>query len=125
MSGRARVVALSLLLPLDAFAIVTQVGNSALAGSVDALDRQDAASGARLAVRARDWAPWSSQPWQRLGEAQLAAGDAAAARRSFRHAISLNSTDWSLWSDKAQADSGAARRDALARAAQLNPLDAG
>jgi O-antigen ligase len=122
VSGRARVVALGVLLPLVAFAIVTQVGNSALAGSVAALDRQGPASAARLAVRARDWAPWSSQPWQRLGEAQLASGNAAGARRSFRHAISINPTDWSLWSDKADAESGASRREALARAARLNPL---
>lgn len=120
-SGRVR-GGLTLLLPLIAFAIVTQVGNSALAGSVDALDRQDPGQAARLAERARHWAPWSSQPWQRLGEAQLAAGDVAAARRSFRHAISLNRTDWSLWTDLAEVERGAPRGDALARAAQLNPL---
>lgn len=124
-SGRLRGVALGLLLPLVVFAIVTQVGNSALAGSVAALDRQDAASAARLAGRAQDWAPWSAQPWQRLGEAQLAAGDRAAARRSLRHAISLDPTDWTLWNDVAQADSGAARRDALVHAAELNPLGPG
>jgi O-antigen ligase len=122
LSGRPRLVTLALLLPLIAFAIVTQVGNSSLAGSSRALDRQDAASAARLAARAQDWAPWSSQPWQRLGEAQLAAGDTAAARRSLRHAIRLDPGDWSLWSDLAEAESGAARRDARVRAAQLNPL---
>ena len=121
-SGRVRGVVVILLLPLVVFAIVTQVGNSALAGSVSALDRQDHASAVRLATHARTWAPWSSQPWQRLGEAQLAGGDATAARRSFRHAISLNPTDWSLWTNLAEAETGAARGDALARASRLNRL---
>ncbi|MDX6411074.1 MAG: hypothetical protein QOE91_590 [Gaiellaceae bacterium] len=122
LTARLRLATLGLLLPLVAFAIVTQVGNSSLAASGSALDRQDAATAARLAARAHDWAPWSSQPWQRLGEAQLAAGDKAAARRSLRHAIRLDPADWSLWSDLAEAEAGAARQDALARAARLNPL---
>ena len=122
ISGRARGLVLCFVLPLVAFAIVMQVGNSALAGSATALDRQDTVSAVRLATRARDWAPWSAQPWQRLGEAQLAAGDAAAARRSFRHAIRLDRTDWSLWSDLAEAESGAARQAARVRTAALNPL---
>jgi peptidoglycan/LPS O-acetylase OafA/YrhL len=58
LTARLRLATLGLLLPLVAFAILTQVGNSSLAASGSALDRQDAAAAARLATRAHDWAPW-------------------------------------------------------------------
>jgi Flp pilus assembly protein TadD len=109
-------------LPLVAFAVVAQVGNSALAGSASALDRQDSAAAEQFARRARTWAPWSSQPWQRLGEAQLAAGDTGGARRSFQRAIRLDRTDWNAWYGLAEAGTGHARRSALDEAARLNPL---
>jgi O-antigen ligase len=121
-SGRVRAAAAACLLPLIAFAIVVQVGNGALAKSAAAANRGDAASAERLARRARVWAPWSSQPWQRLGEAQFAVGDARGARQSLRRAIRLNNTDWSLWYGLAQTSVGRAREQALMRAALLNPL---
>jgi O-antigen ligase len=101
------------LAPLAVFAIVIQVGNSALAKSETVGDEAEAA---RLARRAHTWAPWSAQPWQALGNAQLAAGDEAAARRSFRHAIRLDPADWSLWADLAQVDPSASNE-----AHRLNP----
>jgi len=122
VSGRARTATLGVLLPLAAFAIVVEVGNSALAKSVSAANRQQPAEAERLAGRAHDWAPWSSQPWQSLGEAQLAAGDVGGAQRSLRHAIRLDRTDWSAWYDLAEASRGPARERALAEAARLNPL---
>jgi hypothetical protein len=76
----------------------------------------------RQARRARTWAPWSSEPWQLLGEAQLGAGDLAAARRSFEKAIDKEPDDWALWFDLAQASTGAERERALAEASRLNPL---
>jgi len=119
---RLRAAALALLLPLAAAAIVGQAGNNALAASATATARGETAEGARLARRARRWAPWSSQPWQRLGETQIAAGDLRAARASLRHAIRLNETDWNIWYELAEASSGAERARALAVAARLNPL---
>ena len=121
-ADRVRALAMALALPLVAFAIVAQVGNSALAGSTSALERQDSAAAERLARRATNWAPWSSQPWQRLGEAQLAAGDIVGARRSFLRAIRLDRTDWNAWYGLAEATTGRTRRNALDEAARLNPL---
>jgi len=122
LSGRALTAALAALLPLAALAIVVQVGNSALARSISAANRQQPAQAERLARTAHDWAPWSSQPWQSLGEAQLAAGDLGDARGSLRHAIRLDRTDWSAWYDLAEASRGNGRERALAEAARLNPL---
>jgi Flp pilus assembly protein TadD len=120
--SRGRTAALVPLIALAAFAIVAEVGNSALARSVSAANRGQPALAERLARRAHRWAPWSAQPWQRLGEAQLAAGDLGGARRSFDHGVKLDRTDWSLWYDLAEASTGPARAAALAQASRLNPL---
>ena len=105
-------------------AFVGLVGSSALAASDDAAvanptDWSEAAAEAR---KAQDWAPWSSEPWQRLGEAQLGQGDIADARRSFQHAIDEEPGDWLLWLRLAEASSGAERERALREAERLNPL---
>jgi hypothetical protein len=102
-------------------AIAVQVGNSATAGSRAALDRDDAATAARLALRAHRWQPWSFEPWQLLGEAQLASGRLDPARVSFRRALSLDRSNAALWADLAEASSGIERADALARAHALDP----
>jgi O-antigen ligase len=123
-SGRVRAAAMALALPLVAFAIVAQVGNSSLAGSTSALERDDPAGAEQLARRAHTWTPWSSQPWERLGEAQIAAGDEAGARRSFQRAIDIDPTDWNAWYGLAEASGGHARKTALDEAGRLNPLSA-
>ncbi|HEV2902210.1 MAG TPA: O-antigen ligase family protein [Gaiellaceae bacterium] len=107
-------------------AFVGLVGSSARAASDDAAvasppDLDEAADEAR---KAQDWAPWSSEPWQRLGEAQLAGGDLAGARESFENAIDNEPGDWLLWLRLAEASSGADREAALREAERLNPLAA-
>jgi Flp pilus assembly protein TadD len=87
-----------------------------------------AASDARWTQAANDagsakrWLPWSTQPWQQLGEAQLAQGNTHAARTSFMKAIAKDSSDWNLWFDLARASTGKAQQTALAHATRLNPL---
>jgi O-antigen ligase len=108
---------------LAGVAVVGLVGASATSASQAAAqasppDYGEAESQAR---KARRWAPWSSEPWQRLGEAQLARGELVAARRSFRKAIDKEPNDWQLWFDLAQASSGPSRTAALAEALRLNP----
>ncbi|HEX7255197.1 MAG TPA: O-antigen ligase family protein [Gaiellaceae bacterium] len=105
-------------------AFVGLVGSSALAASDDAAVASppawaDAAEDAR---KAQDWAPWSSEPWQRLGEAQLGQGDLVGARDSFENAIDKEPGDWLLWLRLAEASSGADREAALREAERLNPL---
>jgi len=120
----ARIVAGAVALALAGVAFVGLVGASALSASEDAAaasspDWDDAEHEAR---KARRWAPWSSEPWQRLGDAQLERGDLAGARTSFRKAIAKERSDWLLWFRLAEASSGADRRKALAEAERLNPL---
>ncbi len=118
---RRRAAIAALVLPLVAFAVVEQAGNSALSGSRSAVERGDVAQAVRLARRARTWAPWSFEPWQRLGEAQRAAGDVEGARASFLRALARNRQDWNLWYELAEVESGEGRARALAEAVRLNP----
>jgi tetratricopeptide (TPR) repeat protein len=121
---RTRAAAGAVAVVLAGVAFVGLVGSSAVAASEDAAvagppDWEEADDEARKAER---WAPWSSEPWQRLGEAQLGRGDAAGARESFRKAIDKEPSEWLLWFRLAEASSGAERGEALDRAQRLNPL---
>ena len=119
-SGR-RWLAACALATAGVLAIVAQVGNSALAQSRAAVDRDDPAQAARLARRAERWQPWSFEPLQVLGEAQLADGRLAAGRAALRRALELDRTNASLWLDLAAASTGRARSTALAEARRLDP----
>ncbi len=119
-SGR-RWLGASALATVGALAIVAQVGNSALAQSRAALDRDEPVQAARLARRAERWQPWSFEPRQVLAEAQLADGQLAAARVSLRRALALDRSNASLWLDLAAASSGTARQRAQAQARRLDP----
>lgn len=103
-------------------AFVVLVGNLALAQSAKAARAGDWQDSIRDANRARSWAPWSSEPYQQRGEAQLALGRLAEARMSFRTAISKSPDDWTLWFDLARASAGKAQLAALAHAKRLNRL---
>jgi O-Antigen ligase len=106
---------------LSLAAVVGLVGNMALSRSNSARSHGDWVRAASDANTARSWMPWSPAPWAALGRAQLGAGLAADARRSFRKAISMDSGDWELWYRLASASRGAAHRRALAEAARLYP----
>ena len=56
-------------------------------------------------------------------EAQLERGELDRARGSFREGLSRDDGDSELWLDLALASEGQARREALDRAARLNPRD--
>jgi hypothetical protein len=121
LTAPLRVASLALVVPLVAFAFVLQVGNSTLEAATRAADRGETARAEAQARRAKTWIPWSFQPWQILGEAQLGRGDLRAARRSFRVAIAKDTQNWALWLEFAEASKGAARRQALERASRLAP----
>jgi Flp pilus assembly protein TadD len=106
---------------IGAFGFIFLVGNMFLSRSASAAASGRWMTAARYAQRATNWLPWSTEPWRRLGEAQLAEGRARAAQTSFRNAIGKDSRDWYLWFDLARSSSGARQAKALARAAALNP----
>jgi cytochrome c-type biogenesis protein CcmH/NrfG len=121
-SARFRIGALVLLAPLTAWVLLMHVGNAALLASSEALGEGDLEQAEAQARKAQDWAPWSYEPWQRLGEAELAQGDAAAARSSFGRAIERDPANWELWYDLALASEGDERGRSLDEAVRLNPL---
>jgi len=122
MGPRLRYGLLTGTLLLAAVAFVGLVGNMALAQSADAARAGDWGESESKARRAATWAPWSPEPWQKIGEAQLARGELAAAQASFRKAIAKDERDWELWLDLARASEGPALERALAEATRLNPL---
>ena len=121
---RLRIAAGAVAAAMGAAAFVGLVGSSALAASDEAAvaDPPDWSEAVAEARKAQDWAPWSSEPWQRLGEAQLGQNDLAGARESFEKAIDKEPGDWLLWLRLAEASSGAERERALREAERLNPV---
>jgi O-antigen ligase len=117
-----RVAATAVALVLSALAFVSVLGNVPLGRGREALDESHWAEAAAEARAANRWAPWSSEPPRIIGEAELGAGNAAGARRSFQSALERDPENWQLWVDLALASSGRERRRALDRAFELNPL---
>jgi O-antigen ligase len=118
----ARNVTLAILVALSVLSFVTLTGNRSLGQASAALNRSDAALAARDARRAASWTPWSTEALKRQGDAALLTGSFAQARRLYRQAIAKDDGDWELWLGLALASKGAERRQALTRAAALNPL---
>jgi hypothetical protein len=110
-------------LALAAIGFVGVKGNGALSDARDDADGGRWAASQADAEKAQPWLPWSSDPWQMAGEAQLATGERRAAEQSFRTAISKDPNDPELWQGLAYATRGIERRQALTRALQLNPRD--
>jgi hypothetical protein len=119
---RVRWTALGGTAVLIGFVLLGLLGNAAVSASSKSTDAGHFARAESQARRATRFAPWSAEPWRRLGEAQAVAGDQAAARTSFRKAIAKDRRDWTLWFELAGASRGAERERALAEASRLNPL---
>jgi hypothetical protein len=113
---------LGVVLAIGVAGFVFLVGNMFLSRASTAASDGRWATAAHDARRASSWLPWSTQPWQQLGEAQLAQGQVAAAQASFRTAIKKDDGDWNLWFDLARATTGTTQRAALAHATKLDPL---
>ncbi len=121
--GRAaRIATAASAAALLVVALAIHAGNRAAEASETALAAGDTRRAAAQARRAREWMPWAAAPWRLLGEAQLARGEDAAARRSLRRALEREPASWQAWFDLAAVTRGATRARALARARELNPL---
>jgi hypothetical protein len=107
---------------LGAAAVVIHAGNGATADANDLLDRGDAAAARRAAVQAHRFRPWAAEPWELIGEAELALGRASHARAHLRRALREDPRSWSAWLSLGVASTGIERTIAIARARSLNPL---
>jgi O-antigen ligase len=107
---------------LGACGLVALIGNGAMDASAAAIARSDWTVAEQEARKAERWAPWSSRPWQLLGQAELAQGHTSAARDAFLEALERNGHDWELWVALAGSAEGKERRAALAAATALNPF---
>jgi hypothetical protein len=116
-----RVAAIAPLV-LCVLALSAYVGNRVLAEAMVAADRTDFSASADRARTARRLQPWSAEPWRLLGEADLALGADAAARRSFRRGLERDPRNWELWLDLGLASGGTERQIAWKQAESLNPL---
>lgn len=101
--------------------IVAYLGNGALARAQNAVADKSYATAVNDANRARRLMPWSPWPYITRGDAELAAGDLAAARTSYRHAVAIDSGEWRAWLGVALASSGHSRAAAFAYARRLYP----
>jgi hypothetical protein len=122
LTAPARVLVLGGATVLAVASIAVHVGNGATADASDLLDRGDAAAARRAAVRAHRFRPWAAEPWELMGEAELALGRASEARADLRHAIRMDPRSWSAWLSLGAASTERERAGAIARARALNPL---
>jgi O-Antigen ligase len=121
-SPMLRYSVLGVALAIGTVGFVFLVGNMFLWRASSAASDAKWVTAARDAQRAASWLPWSTEPWQQLGEAQLAQGQVSAAQASFRTAIRKDTGDWNLWFDLARATTGKTQLAALAQATRLDPL---
>jgi hypothetical protein len=120
--ARSRLVALAAALVLGGTGLYTIAARLPMQRiGADAAKGQWAAA-ERNARRASSLAPWSSEPWIAVGEAELNAGRTGDALVSFRKAVAAEPGEWLPWHDLARASTGAEHERALARATALNPL---
>ena len=121
---RARVALAALVLvPVAGFSTYTYIGNRQLSSAADAARRGDWKRAATDAREAISWSPWASTPWHVLAAADAAVGRRRQAVLDMRHAVALSPLDWTLWYDLGNVSVGTERRQAYARARQLNPQE--
>ena len=117
--GRA-VVAAAVLVAV-AFAVVAEIGNTALAAAGNASASSSWRSEISHAQRASAWAPWSSEALRLLAEGQYSLGRSTQARATLDRAIAFDPHNWQLWLDLAVVTNGSTRRAAFERALRLDP----
>jgi hypothetical protein len=121
LRARIRLPAAAVGVVLAAVALWSLLATVPLGRARDALFRAAWPTAIEEAERAERWAPWSSEPFRISGEALLAQGRVAEARRSFARAIEKEDGDWLLWLQLGITTTGERQRAALARAIALNP----
>jgi O-Antigen ligase len=114
---------LAVLVPLAGFSAYTLIGNRRLADAADSVGRGDWKQAAVSARDAAGWMSWSAGPWHALAAADAALGRREQAVLDMRRAVQAVPLDWTLWYDLGNVSTGAERRQAYARAHELNPRE--
>jgi len=122
LGGRARVLALAAAAVFAIGGIYTIAARLPQNRLDTALGKQQWEKATHDAQRASDLAPWSSEPWLKLGEAELTAGLTPQAHDAFRTAADRDPNNWVAWWDLARASQTGEREDALLHVKLLNPL---
>jgi hypothetical protein len=105
-----------------AFVVASLVGNSYVVSAERRMTDGEPAAAVARALRARQFAPWASEPWLVIADGDARAGDVVDARAALRQALARDRNDWSLWVRYAAVARGAERAAAVRRALALNPL---
>jgi hypothetical protein len=104
---------------LTAVALLGSLSLHAAAKHLQSRSWVDADRAARNAAR---WQPWSAEPYDLLGQAQLALGQKRAAAQSFRHALRLDDRRWVTWYELGRISEGRERQIAFDHILRLNPI---
>ncbi|MGI8421758.1 MAG: hypothetical protein ACR2MU_05805 [Gaiellaceae bacterium] len=118
----SRVVAAAVGLGIVGVTLFGLAANASVSAAAADSRRGDYRSAERNARRAIRLAPWDSQGWARLGDAQLAERRDTAAATSYRRGIEKDPHAWELWLGLERASTGAEQRAARAEARRLDPL---
>ena len=118
----SRAACLAFIAVLGVLSFVTLTSNRYLGQASAALNRADYGAAVRDASRAARWAPWSTKALRLQADATLVEGSLVRARLLYAEALAKDDGDWELWLGLALANEKNARREALDRAALLNPL---
>jgi hypothetical protein len=123
--GRNRVAtvaaAMAICIALLVLNFIALVGSISLHQAEGSLQSRAWTRAERSARAATQWQPWSAEPYDLLGQAQLARGQRKAAARSFRHALRLDDGRWQTWYELGRISTGPERRVALEHILALNP----
>jgi hypothetical protein len=122
-AGRWRALPIAVGSAVGLLALGGLIGNLSLSSSAKAAHSGHWSAAASDARRARFFAPWSAQPWEALGHAQLGLGQKANALLSYRKAVAKDPQNAQLWVEFATVEHGPARWKAFSQAIALDPLD--
>jgi cytochrome c-type biogenesis protein CcmH/NrfG len=107
-----------------ALALFGLLGNRALTQSGNALRDGNFQAAVSAAENARQWAPWSSQPWAQLAAIRMIQGDRRAELAAYRQAVTKDPSNWQLWLGLLTVSTGPERARALDRLTVLSPAAA-
>src|SRR5262249_42899696 len=97
VGARATAAALVGTAVLAACTAVGLAGSTSLHAATESLKAGSWSQAARAARDAARWQPWSAEPYDLLGQAEVASGHPQAAANAFRLALRRDQLRWETW----------------------------